>query len=138
MRNFRPCIDAIGLLALFLTVLAPMHAQNGGKVEPKRISFAAGATRTRIVGRLRNGQQTEYIFAAEKGRSVTVENSTSSRFDFRVFDDVNFSEGDFDSSPTYTFEVPETGDYLFTVRKKVAGPRSARFSISISIKESIK
>ena len=76
----------------------------------------------------------DYVFAAAKGQTVTIKNATSSRFDFRVFDEVYFSEGDFDSSPAYTFDVPETGNYLFTVRKKVAGPRSARFSMSISIK----
>lgn len=138
MRNFRRSISTFGLLVLYLAVAASVHAQIGGKAEPNRIRFAAGTTSTRVAGTLRNGQQTDYVFAAEKGQSVTVKNSTSGRFDFRVFDEVNFSEGDFDSSPTYTFEVPETGDYLFTVRKKVAGPRSARFSISISIKESVK
>lgn len=109
-------------------------AQGGGKAEPKRIEFAAGAASARVVGTLRNGQEMEYVFFAAKGQFVTVKNATSARFDFRVFDEVNFSEGDFDSSPTYTFEVPETGDYSFTVRKKVAGPRSARFSLSIAIK----
>jgi hypothetical protein len=117
-----------------LAVAACVHAQNGGKAEPNRIRFAAGTTSTRIAGTLRNGQQMEYVFAAEKGQLVTVKNSTSSRFDFRIFDEVNFSEGDFDSSPTYAFEVPETGDYFFTVRKKVAGARSSRFSMSISIR----
>lgn len=111
-----------------------MYGQNGGKAEPNRISFATGTTSSQIAGSLRNGQQMEYVFAAAKGQTVTIKNATSSRFDFRVFDELNFSEGDFDSSPTYTFEVPETGDYLFTLRKKVAGPRSARFSISISIR----
>lgn len=134
MRNFRRFISIFGLLALFLLAADSLLAQSGGKTEPMRIRFASGTTSTRISGTLRNGQQIDYVFAAAKGQNVTVKNATSSLFDFRVFDEVNFSEGDFDSSPTYTFEAPETGDYLFTVRKKVAGPRLARFSISISIR----
>ncbi len=44
-------------------------------------------------------------------------------------------ETEFESSPTLTFEIPESGDYMFFVRKKqVASPRTARFSMTISIK----
>ena len=76
----------------------------------------------------------DYVFGASKGQMVTVSNATASQFDFRVFSEENFSEGDFDSSPTYTFEIPETGDYLFTVRKKQTATRSARFSLRLTIK----
>ena len=134
MRNFQRSISTFGLVLLYLAVGASVYAQNGGKAEPNRIRFATGTTSSRIAGALRNGQQMEFVFAAAKGQTVTIKNATSRWFDFRIFDELNFSEGDFDSSPTYTFEVTETGDYLFTVRKKVAGPRSARFSMSISIK----
>lgn len=117
-----------------MAVAASAYAQKGGKAEPNRLSFSAETPSNRIAGTLKNGQQAEYVFAAAKGQTVTIKNATSIRFDFRVYDDLNFSEGDFDSSPTYSFEVPETGDYLFSVRKKVAGPPSARFSMSISVK----
>ncbi len=76
----------------------------------------------------------EYVFGAAKGQVVTVYNPTKSQFDFRIYHEEFFSEGDFDSSASYTFEVPETGDYLLTIRKKATGTRSARFSLRLTIK----
>ncbi len=122
------------LSALILFAAVAIYAQHGGKAEPRRISFEIGKTSAAVTGTLRNGQQIDYVFAASQGQTVTVKNSTSSVFDFRIYNEDYFSEGDFDSSRSYTFEVPESGDYLFTVRKKVAGPRSARFSMTIEIK----
>ena len=109
-------------------------AQKGGKAEPNRIQFAKGTSSKTLTGTLKNGEEMEYVFGASKGQTVTIKNTRSSVFDFRVFSEENFSEGDFDSSPTYTFEIPETGDYLLFVRKKVAGPRSSRFSVTLTIK----
>lgn len=122
-------------LAVFLIFgTYQISAQHGGKAEPDRIHFAKGKSSKTLTGTLKNGQEMEYVFAANKGQIVTVKNPGWRIFDFRVFSEENFSEGDFDSSPSYSFEVPETGDYMFFVRKKVAGPRSARFSIAFSIK----
>ena len=119
---------------VFLCFGATTLFAQGGKAEPKRIRFAAGASSASVVGSLRNAQEMEYVFGASKGQTVTISNATSSQFDFRVFNEEFFEEGDFDSSPTYTFEIPETGDYLFTVRKKQTGTRTARFSMTIKIK----
>lgn len=119
---------------VFLCFGATTLFAQGGKAEAKRIRFAAGASSASVAGSLRNGQEMEYIFGASKGQTVTITNATSSQFDFRVFNEELFSEGDFDSSHSYAFEVPETGDYLFTVRKKQTGTRSARFSMRIKIK----
>ena len=122
-------------LAMFLVFCTGnAFAQNGGKAEPNRIQFAKGTSSKTLTGTLKNGQVMEYVFGAAKGQTVTIRNATSNIFDFRVLNDEYFSEGDFDSSPSYTFEIPEAGDYLFTVRKKVAGPRSSRFSLTITIK----
>ena len=110
-------------------------AQHGGKAEPKRIEFAKGKSSVTLTGLLSTDQEMEYVFGAKKGQKVTVTNSNTGRFDFKVFSGENFSEGDFDSSRTYTFEIPETGDYMFFVRKKrVKTPRTARFSMTIAIK----
>lgn len=122
----------LSLLLVFCSL--DVSAQNGGKAEPNRIEFAKGTYSKTLVGTLRNGQVMEYVFGAAKGQMVSIRNTTSNIFDFRVLNEEYFSEGDFDSSPSYSFEVPESGDYLFTVRKKVAGPRSARFSLTITIK----
>lgn len=119
------CIAAFASIAV--------HGQ-GGRSAPERISFSKNTAKASINGTLRNGQQKDYFFAAEKGQTVTIANATSRVFDFRVFNAEYFDEGDFDSSPNYSFEIPETGDYLFTVRKKIAGPRAARYSMTITIK----
>lgn len=122
-------------LVVFLLIgTVHVSAQHGGKAEPNRIKFAAGTSNKTLTGRLRNGQEMEYVFGASKGQIVTIKNAGWRIFDFRVFSEENFPEGDFDSSPTYSFEIPENGDYMLFVRKKVAGPSSARFSITLSIK----
>lgn len=128
MRSF------LMFLVVFFTFGALSIFAQGGKAEPNRIKFAAGKSRATVTGTLKKGQEMDYVFGASKGQMVTVSNATASQFDFRVFSEENFSEGDFDSSPTYTFEIPETGDYLFTVRKKQTATRSARFSLRLTIK----
>ena len=123
------------LLFFLLTAGAcSAFAQNGGKAEPKRIQFAAGSSSATVTGTLKNHQEMDYVFGATKGQTVTVTNPKWSQFDFRVFNAEHFDEGDFDSSRTYTFEIPATGDYLFTIRKKQTGSRSGRFSMSLTIK----
>ncbi len=110
-------------------------AQHGGKAEPRRIQFASGKPVVVLTGMLSNSQELEYVFGATKGQTVTIRNSNRNLFDFRVFSEEHFPEGDFDSSPTYTFEIPATGDYMFFVRKKqVRTPRMARYSLSITLR----
>jgi len=126
-------------LAMFLCIFAAIGvtsvmAQGGGKAEPNRIQFARGSTSTTLSGTLANDQEMEYVFGASKGQTVTITNSKTSLFDFRVFSDENDFETEFDSSPKLTFEIPETGDYMFFVRKKATRPNAARFSITLSIK----
>lgn len=112
-----------------------MAAQNGGKAEPKRIEFAAGRTSAVLTGSLSNGQEMEYVFSARKGQSVMVKNAKTSLFDFRVFSGEFDVETEFESSPTLTITVPETGDYMLFVRKKmVRSPRRAAFSLTLLIK----
>lgn len=118
-----------------LLAAAASLAQGGGKAEPNRIQFAAGKSSATLNGTLSNGQEMEYIFGARKGQTVTIRNTRTSLFDFRVFNEEFDFETEFESSPTLTFEVPETGDYLFFVRKKqVRSPRTARFSLTLAIK----
>lgn len=123
------------ILLLCLSVAVTTNAQNGGKAEPNRIQFAAGSSSKTLTGTLSNGQEMEFVFAATKGQTVSITNSTKSLFDFKVYNEEHFSEGDFDSSASYSFEIPATGDYMFFVRKKqVKAPRTARFSMKLVIK----
>ena len=113
----------------------PALAQGGGKAGPKRIEFAAGKSSLTLSGSLSNGQEMEYIFEASKGQKVTIRNSNTSLFDFRVFNQEFDFETEFESSPTLMFEIPDTGDFMFFVRKKqVKNPRTARFSLTLTIK----
>jgi hypothetical protein len=109
-------------------------AQRGGKAEPSRIRFENGRSNITVTGRLANHQEMEYVFAARQGQTVTIRNSRPSQFDFRVFRPENDFETEFESSRSLTFEIPETGDYLFFVRKRATAAKSARFSLSITIK----
>lgn len=123
------------LIFLFAILVQPAIFAQGGKAEPKRIQFSAGRSSSTVTGSLSNGQEMEYVFAAAKGQTVTIRNSTRSLFDFRVFNQEFDFETEFESSPTLTFVIPESGDYLFFVRKKqVKTPKTARFSLTVAIK----
>lgn len=122
-------------LAILLAALSITVNAQGGKAEPKRIEFATGRSGATVTGTLKNGEEMEYVFAAVKGQSVTIRNSTASLFDFRVFNEEFDFETEFESSRSLTFEIPETGDYNFFIRKKlVKRPRSARYSLTLTIK----
>jgi hypothetical protein len=125
---------ALASFICFVAVTASF-GQHGGKAEPKRIQFAAGTSSKTLIGSLSNGQEMEFVFAARKGQTVKISNPRTSLFDFRVFNEEFDFETEFESSPTLTFEVPETGEYLFFVRKKqVDRPRTARFSITLAVR----
>ena len=130
MRSF-----LLFLFIFFALGATASFAQYGGKAEPLRIQFAKGRTIIVLTRSLNNDEQMENVFGASKGQTVTIKNTKPNLFDFKVYSEENFSEGDFDSSPTYTFVIPETGDYnLFVRKKRVSAPRSARFSVTLSIK----
>ena len=123
------------ILLILFSLLSTMliNAQHGGKAEPGHIQFAKGKTSAVIAGSLRSSEEAEYVFAARAGQMVTIRNP-SRAFDFRVFSDENFPDGDFDSSPTYSFEIPADGDYNFFVRRKAGGPRRASYRMTLTIK----
>lgn len=123
------------LVCLLCLCASGLAVAQGGKAEPNRVRFPAGRTSITLSGSLSNGQEMEYVFAANKGQRVTVKNRRTSLFDFKIYSHEVFSEGDFDSSASYTFEAPEDEDYILTVRKKlVRSPRKARYSITLIIK----
>ncbi len=125
------------ILFLFAVIFASAAyiAAQGGKAEPNRIDFAKGGSGATLTGTLSNSQEMEYVFSASKGQTVTIKMSNTKLFDYRVFNQENDFETEFDSSPTSSFELPADGEYLLFVRKKmVQRPRRARFSLSITIK----
>jgi len=112
----------------------PLLAQNGGKAEPLRIQFPTGKTSITLSRHLARGQEMEYVFAAKAGQTVRVRNPSPGAFDFRIFNEEMNVETEFESSRTFKLELPQDGDYLFYVRKKAGGARSARFRITLSTK----
>ena len=126
------------LMFLIITLLlaaGTVFAQRGGKAEPNRIKFAAGKSSAPLTGTLSKDEEMEYFFGTSKGQKVTIKNTRTNLFDFRVFSQEFNFETEFESSPTLTFTVPETGDYNFFVRKKqVKTPKTARFSLTLSIR----
>jgi hypothetical protein len=110
-------------------------AQNGGKAEPKRIEFSNGRSSTVLSGSLSNSREMEFVFNARKGQTVTISNPQTSLFDVRIFSEEFDVETEFDSSRTFSLELPSAGDYLLYIRKKlVQRPKRARFAIRLSIK----
>ena len=126
------------LIFLAITLLltaGSVFAQHGGKAEAQRIKFATGRSSATLTGTLSTYEEMEYVFGGSKGQKVTIKNTRTSLFDFRVFSEEFNFETEFESSPTLTFTIPATGDYNFFVRKKqVKTPRTARFSLTLSIK----
>lgn len=128
-------MKAIFLFILFIFASIQAFAQHGGKAEPNRVKFAPHSSSATLIGTLSNDEEMEFVFGARKGQKVTIRNTKTSLFDFRVFNEEFNFETEFESSPSLTFTIPQTGDYMFFVRKKqVKTPRTARFSLTLSIK----
>lgn len=109
-------------------------AQGGGKAEPNQIKFARGSDRATLIGSLSNGQEMDYAFTARGGQTVTITNPTNAIFDVRIFNLENDVETEYDSSRSFSLELPAEGEYLLIVRKKIAGPRRAKFSVTVRIR----
>jgi hypothetical protein len=126
---------ALFVFALLLIGVTTAAGQKGGKAEPKRIKFAPLSSTASVTGTLSDGQQYEFVFTARMGQTVTIVNSKTDLFDFRVFNDEFDLETKFETSRSLTFTIPGDGDYLLFVRKKMVGkPRTARFSLKLTIK----
>ena len=122
------------VIAFFACAAVSTFAQGGGKAEPKEIKFAKGKSSAALSGSLKGDEEMEYSFGAKQGQKVTVTNTTSSLFSFRIFnDDVGYNSADV-AKRTFTFEVPETGDFMLFVKRKAVSRKSAKYSISLAIK----
>ncbi len=130
--SLRKCFKKFLLGSFFTALAAITAAAQGGKAEPRRLAFVG--EKAVAAGRLSNGQEMEYIFTAKKGQKLTVVNGKTSLFDFRVFNEEFDVETEFESSRSLTIDIPESGSYYFFVRKKmVNAPRTAGFSITLTL-----
>lgn len=128
---------AIFVFTLFLCAPAAF-AQGGGKAEPNRVKFAKGKTSAIVSGTLSNNQEMDYVFGAKAGQEITlkvVSNPKGDLFDFTIGGDGFDVETEYDSYAEYTFTAPQTGDYLFSVRKRPTQKvPKAKFFLTLSIK----
>ena len=122
------------LILLFLVLLfAGQTAAQGGKAEPKPITMSAAKSGTVLAGMLRHGEEMEYTFTGRKDEIAVFANSNTSLFDVRVFDPESGFDTEYDSSRTFDVDLPDTAEYVIFIRRKVGGPRSARFRVSFRV-----
>lgn len=126
------------LVFAFLTYAAvSVSAQNGGKAEPNRIKFAKGKSSTVVSGSLKGDEQYEFVFGAKKGQKVYITNPDSDNFSYSVFtdlvEDFNMESTDL-AEPTMEFTVPETGDYMFFVKRNATSRVAKKFAITLAIR----
>lgn len=125
----------IAIVFAVMATIGPIDiAAQGGRAEPTEIRFARGSSSATLTGTLSNGQEMEYRFTARAGQTVTITNPTNAIFDVRIFSLENDVETEFDSSRTFSIDLPSDGEYLLFIRKKVAGPLRAKYSVRIGIK----
>jgi hypothetical protein len=125
-------------LAVIFLLTTFAFAQNGGKAERNRLSFAKGKTSTTFSGSLKSGETYEMVFGCKAGQKVKLKIvSTTPKGKFHYFsllgDGFDFAT-EFDTNYEYEFTAPETGDYLvdvnFNATEKVT---SGKFTLTLAI-----
>ena len=129
---------AISVLTLVSVFSASEAFSQGGKAEPKRVSFPSGKSSAFLTGTLSNNVQMEYVFGAKAGQTITLKVTSNPKgrlFEFGVDGDGFDVETDLDTYSDYSFAAPRDGDYIVFVRKRPTTnvPR-AKFFLSLSIK----
>lgn len=113
-------------------------AQNGGKAEPLRLSFAKGKSSMTKTDTLASGQTFEMVFGAKAGQKVKIKIvSTTPKGKFHYFsllgDGFDFAT-QYDKNYEYEFTAPNTGDYLldvnFNATEKVT---KGKFALTLTI-----
>lgn len=123
-------------ILFFLALTA--SAQNGGKAEPLRLSFAKGKSSMTKTDTLASGQTFEMVFGAKAGQKVKIKIvSTTPKGKFHYFsllgDGFDFAT-QYDKNYEYEFTAPNTGDYLldvnFNATEKVT---KGKFALTLTI-----
>ena len=133
-------IKSLILFAIMLFCTGNIFAQNGGKAEPGRISFAKGKSIATVSGKIYGDLQAEYVFGATEGQTVTIKISSLPKGNYSIFKVLNgYDAPEFTSESdinyNYTFKAPYTGEYLIWVNFRPAGKvKSAKYNLTLSIK----
>lgn len=113
-------------------------AQNGGKAEPLRLSFAKGKSSLTKTDTLGKDQTFEMVFGAKAGQKVKIKIvSTSPKGKFHYFsllgDGFDFAT-ELDKNWEYSFTAPNTGDYLLDVNfNGTSKVMKGKFALTLTI-----
>ena len=124
-------------IILFLFALT-VSAQNGGKAEPLRLSFAKGKSSLTKTDTLSSGQTFEMVFGAKAGQKVKIKIvSTTPKGKFHYFtllgDGFDFAT-EYDKNYEYEFTAPATGDYLLDVNFNATSKvTKGKFALTLTI-----
>ncbi len=123
---------------VLLVVLFSAAGAVAQKAEPLRIKFAKGKTSATVTDRLSGDEEMDLVFGASKGQTVTLKvtsDPAGKLFNFKIGGDGFEFGNDEESYEEYSFEAPETGDYLVWIRKLPSKKvPSAKFYLILTIR----
>lgn len=122
----------LSIAAIVIFSLVSLGDAQKSKVVPTRLRPDSGVTL--LSGVLGHSQEKQFIFSGSKGQTASFSNPNPSLFDVRLFDPVSGFDTEYDSSRTFEVELPESADYVIYIRRKVGGPRTARFRVSFRVR----
>ena len=124
---------------MLLFCFANAYAQNGGKAEPNRITFAKGKSAATVSGRVKGDEQAEYVFSAREGQIIQVKITSVPKGKVASFRILNSDEQSkfytkYAENYEYAFPAPYTGDYVIWVslqpKTKV---KAAKYNLTLTI-----
>ena len=123
-------------LVLLCVFESKAHAQ-GGKAEPLRIEFKAGAFSTTINGKIKNSEEAEYVLSAQKGQRLTIKLTSTPRkssvFDLKAPDNADLGL-EYDANYDFSKVLPVTGDYLIIVVRPTSSPGASAYKMVVTMR----
>jgi hypothetical protein len=132
-------LKIIVAIAVLLFCCAGVFAQNGGKAEPNRITFAKGKSSATVGGKVRGDEQAEYVFSAKEGQLIQVKIASVPKGKVASFRILNPDEEakfytKYEENYQYAFPAPYTGDYVIWVSLQPdAKVKSAKYNLTLTI-----
>ncbi len=137
--SVRKCCFLLSIFSICMFVsVTPGIAQGGGKAMPERIEFEKGKSGKTVTGSLSNNEEQEYILTAREGQKLQIWISSRPRGKYHSFsilgvEGVDYTT-DYDSNYSLTTILPDSGDYLITVKKRpTKKQRSAKYYLTVKI-----
>lgn len=125
------------MAAFFIAFCAGIVSAQNGNAEPKRIEILDGNSSASERKNLKNGEQAEYVFYASAGQTLRVSVTASPRgrhFDLRIAGSSFELETDDQDHSVIEFTVPESGDYLIYVIKRIHSRNTnATFNMTLKL-----